>query len=188
LLKYIDEFHRYLAIVGLKEAEVKNTEEFLQIVHKEKSVNVENQFFDAKLVATWQHLYFALLNALTAFKNGENISKNLAMETMLYASAQHQIRKATEMLGIKPNTTEIAMLLIGESSRSVESALAKVLRRIKAEQDDRVLGLTKEKSSIIQKAFGITDLELETAVKKGNLEKALVDLVIERVALLATQS
>jgi Mg2+ and Co2+ transporter CorA len=48
--------------------------------------------------------------------------------------------------------------------------------------------MSEEKAKAIKKAFGISDLELE-AVRKGGEEeeKALVNLVIERMALLAAQ-
>ena len=39
----------------------------------------------------------------------------------------------------------------------------------------------------ICEAFDITEKELGTVMKKNNLEQAVVDLVIERMALLATQ-
>jgi hypothetical protein len=55
------------------------------------------------------------------------------------------------------------------------------------QHDDTVLELSEEKKRIIQKAFGISDLELKTVMKKDGLEEALTNLVIERMALLATQ-
>lgn len=187
MLKYIKEFSKYVAIAGFRNAKIKDVEQFFEIIRKEKRSNVEIQFFDANFVATWQHLYFAFLNASTAFKNKENISKSLAMETMLYASAQHQIRKAMELLGIKPSTSEIAVLIIGEKPEAVKSALSMVSRHINARHDDTVLEFSKEKATIIQKTFGVSDVELKTIMKKDGLEKALTDLVIERMALLATQ-
>jgi tRNA threonylcarbamoyladenosine modification (KEOPS) complex Cgi121 subunit len=132
-------------------------------------------------------LYFAVLNALTAFKNKGNISKSIAMETMLYASTQRQIRKAMEILGIKSETSEIALLIIGENLEAVKSALSMVSKNFNSQSDDTVLELSAEKTVIIQKTFGISDLELKTAMKKDGLEKALTNLVIERMALLATQ-
>jgi len=186
LLKYIKEFGKYVAITGFRNARIKDIEEFLKITHKEKLSNVEIQFFDAKLVATWQHLYFAVLNALTAFKNRENISKSLAMETMLYASTQRQIRKATEILGIKPDTPKIAVLIIGEKPKNIKSALQMVSKYVNAQHDETVLKLSEEKATLIKKTFGISDSELKTAMKKDDLEKALTNLIIERMALLAT--
>jgi KEOPS complex subunit Cgi121 len=187
LLKYIKEFGKYVAITGFRGVRIKNVEEFFQTIHEENLPNMEIQFFDARHVATWQHLYFAVLNALTAFKNKENISKRLAMETMLYASAQRQIRKAMELLGIKLRSSNIAMLIIGEKPEIVKSALSMVSKHLHAQLDDTVLELSGEKATIIRKAFGISDVELKTVIKKDDLEKALTDLVLERMALLATQ-
>ena len=187
MLKYIEEFGKYVTITGFRNVKIKDAEEFLKKIHKKKGSNVETQFFDAKYVATWQHLYFAVLNALTAFKNKRNISKSLAMETMLYTSTQRQIRKAMELLGIKSGTSEIAVLIIGENSENVKSALSMISANAVAQCDDTVLELSEEKERIIQKNFGISDSELKTVRKKDGVKEALTNLVIERMALTATQ-
>jgi len=187
LLKHIEEFGKHVAIIGFRNAEIKDVEEFFKVVRREKPSNVEIQFLDAELVATWQHLYFAVLNALTAFKNKGNISKSVTMEIMIYASAQHQIRKAMEFLGIKPITSNIAVLIIGEKPEDVKSALSVVSKLVNAQQDEKVLDISREKAKIIQNTFEISDLELKTVMKGNNLEKTLTDLVIERMALLAIQ-
>lgn len=186
MLKQVEEFGKHVVVAGFKDVKIRNVEEFLNIIKKEKPLNVQIQFFDAKFVATWQHLYFAALNALTAFDNKSNISKSLAMESMLYASAQSQIRKAMKLLGIKSNMSEIAVLLIGEDLESVTSALSLVLKQVNGEQDDTILKLSEEKVIAIRNIFGISDVELKTVMKRDRFEKALTDLVIERVALLAT--
>lgn len=187
MLKQIEEFAKHVAIVGFRNVKIENIKEFFKKIREEKSSNVEIQFFDAKLVATWQHLYFAALNALTAFMNEENISRSLEMESMLYASAQRQIRKAMKFLGIKPNSSEVGVLIIGEKLESVRSALSLVSKHLKAKRDNTVLKLTKEKTVAIRKTFRISDVELETVTNKNNVEKALTNLVIERMALLTTQ-
>ena len=187
MLKYIEEFGKYTEITGFRNVKIKDTEEFLKKVRKKKGSNVETQFFDAKFVASWQHLHFAVLNALTAFKNKENISKSVTMETLLYASSQRQIRKAMELLGIKSETSEIALLIIGQNPETVKSALPIITASVDVQHDDTVLELSEEKRRIIQKAFGISDLELKTVMKKDGLDKALINLVIEQMALLATR-
>ncbi|MGQ9507440.1 MAG: KEOPS complex subunit Cgi121 [Candidatus Bathycorpusculaceae bacterium] len=187
MLKHLEEFEKYIIITGFKNVKIGNAEEFLKKINKEKPSNVEVQFFDAKFIATWQHLYFAALNALTAFKNKTNISKSLTIETLLYASAQRQIRKAMENLGIKRGTSEIAVLIIGEKPDMVKSALRMVSKHINAKEDESVLEMSKGKNELIKKTFGILELELKTAMKKDDLENALINLVIERMALLATQ-
>jgi len=187
LLVTIGEFRKYAIITGFKHVKIRNKEEFLKKIRKEKQSNVEIQLFDAKSVATWQHLYFALLNALTAFKNSENISKSLAMETMIYASAQRQIRKATELIGIGNGTSEIALLIVGDNSETLKSALSMTSENINMKNDDDVLELSEEKQKIVRGKFRISDLELKTIMKKDDLSEALINLVIERMALLTTQ-
>jgi len=184
---YVKEFRKICEITGFRDVEVKNVEAFLEATGKDKPAKVELQFFDADLVATWQHLHFALLNALTAFKNRENLSKSVAMETMLYASGKRQIQKATRLLGIKIASHNIAVLIVGDKSVVVQDALARVSRRVGGRLDDSVLELSTEKIGRIKKAFDISDVELETVIEKQDLDKALVDLVVEHVALLTAK-
>jgi tRNA threonylcarbamoyladenosine modification (KEOPS) complex Cgi121 subunit len=108
------------------------------------------------------------------------------METLLYASARGQIQRATQVLGIKPSSSNVAVLIVGGKREAVQSALAKVSRGIGGRLDDSVLGLSKEKVERIRRAFDVSEVELETVVEGDSVEKALVDLVVERVALLAT--
>jgi tRNA threonylcarbamoyladenosine modification (KEOPS) complex Cgi121 subunit len=187
LLKQIEEYGKYLEITGFENVKIKDTAEFLQTIRKRQQQNTTIQFFNAELVATWQHLYFAALNALTAFRNESNISKNLAIEILLYASAQRQIRKAIALLGVKHDSTNIAMVIISENPNSIKSLLQRVTKQINAELDETVLTLSKRKVERLCNAFNISNIELETVTKKGDTQQAIVDLVIEKMALLSTQ-
>jgi tRNA threonylcarbamoyladenosine modification (KEOPS) complex Cgi121 subunit len=187
LLKYIEEDEKYVEITGFRNVKIEDAEEFLKAIRKEQQQNTAVQFFNAELVATWQHLYFAALNALTAFRSKRNISKNIAMEVMLYASAQRQIRKAIALVGVKCVSANIAMVIIGETPASVEAVLSAVSKRIGAEPAETVLELSKGKMQSIRRAFDISEKELKTVMKKNNHEQALVNLVFERMALLSTQ-
>jgi KEOPS complex subunit Cgi121 len=109
LLKYIAEAGKYVEITGFRNVGIKDAEEFVKAARKETPQSTWVQFFDAELVATWQHLYFAVLNALLAFKTERNISKSVAMEVMLYASAQRQIRKAIQLVGVKCDSENVAV-------------------------------------------------------------------------------
>ena len=185
MIKPISEFQKHVGITGFGKVNIRETDDFLKKVNKEKPSDLEVQVFNADLVATWQHLYFAAVNALTAFSNRDSMSKTLAMEAMLYASAQRQIRKATEKLGIKRDATNVAVLVIGERSASVKSFLARIPELIEAKEDETVLELADEKIKKIQEAFAISDMEIETVMKEGNRREALTNLVIEEMALLA---
>jgi tRNA threonylcarbamoyladenosine modification (KEOPS) complex Cgi121 subunit len=187
LLKHVAEDAKYVGITGFKRVTVGKPEQLLEAARAEKRADASVQFFNADLIATWEHLYFAVLNALMAFRTKRNISKNLAVEVMLYASAQRQIRKAIDFLGVKPCCVDVAVVVVGETPESVEAAFASVSKQFRKKPDERVLELSPDKTRNIREAFGITDLELATVAKGGDSERALVDLVIERTALLSTR-
>ena len=187
MLKYIEETGKYVEITAFRRARISKVEDLLKTVDREKPRHVWVQFFDAELVATWQHLYFAVFNALVASKNARNISKNPAMEVMLYASAQHQIRKAIDLLGVKCGLGDVAAVIIGENPEHVKAVLAAVSAAIGVAPDDAALELSDKKIQRIREAYEISDKELEAVKEKDNIGQALIKLVIERVALLATQ-
>lgn len=181
------EFNFYAEITGFKNVSFEQAEAYLKANRKEAQQKVWIQFFNPNLIATQEHLYFAILNALTAFKNQTNLSKNLAVETMLFASSQRQIQRAIQVIGIKPGTSEVAVAIIGETPELVKAALVKLSSHLQAEPCDATLDLTPKKSAQIKQAFNITKSMIEVTKKNRSEELALVDLVVERVALLATE-
>jgi KEOPS complex subunit Cgi121 len=188
LTKKPEENNELITIFGFRNVKIKNINSFFER-SKRKKLGATVQFFDAKRVAGSQHLYFAALNAMNAFKKGTNISNSMAIEALLYASAQRQIKKAMEMLGIKLGSSEVAVLIMAENRKENDSCSSLVSNLIPGERDDNILGLTDKKIRAIKNLFGISDLELEVMSKREGLEKeALTNLVIERSALLATKS
>ena len=186
MLQYLKEYCQYIEITGYRRVAFDKVEEFLKANRKQTRQDVNIQFFDADLIATQEHLYFAVLNALQAFKNKTNHSKSPAMETLLYASAQRQIQKAIECCGIKPKTKSMAVVIISDDPGQIRNAVKAISKCVGSEPDETVLELSKSKETRIRKAFEITQEELETQ-KNGSIERAIAFLVIERVALLSTQ-
>jgi len=187
LIREIEEYGKHLAVAGFKNVRIKDVKGFLEAVQGAgKGVGV--QFFDAGLIAGWEHLYFAALNALKAFEGRVNVSNSLAMETLLFASAERQIKRAVELLGVKPETSAAAVLVMAETPEEVNEILKTVSGLVPGERDDSVLELTNEKMEAIKGFFRISDLELQAKLEEEGLEKrALTDLVIEHMALLVTQ-
>jgi len=184
----INVHNAHIAVAGFRNVKIADTNGFLDHVRREaKEAHV--QFFNAKLIAGQQHLYFAALNALKAFENKSNISSSLAIEALLYASAQRQIRKALDTLGLKQDSSQVAVLIMAEKKQEIHDCLKVVSKLIPGERNDSVLELTDEKSGGIKELFGISELEIGAKLGRKGLEReALVDLVVEHVALLATQS
>jgi len=187
MLKHVEEYGKYVEISGFRNVTVADAPKFLSMLHGDLPEGVEVQLLNADLIASWQHLYFAVLNALMAHKTKHGISKSLAVETALYASAQRQIKKAISTVGLKPQCRNIAAIIIGENPDATRKALYAIAQHLGAQPDEEVLKLSDAKVQRIRSAFDISDTELEVVTTKGNPDQALVDLVIERVALLSTQ-
>jgi len=180
-------FDQYLVEAGFKNVKITNIDKFFAAV-KEKAGNAVVQFFDANLIAGRDHLRFAALNALNAFKNKLSISNSLAMETLLYASAQHQIKDALKLLGIKPNGGRVVVLVLAQTGKQASAILDFVSGLLQGERDDSVVEFSNEKIDGLKKLFQISDVELEAKTERKGAEKeALLDLVIEHMALLATE-
>jgi tRNA threonylcarbamoyladenosine modification (KEOPS) complex Cgi121 subunit len=185
LIKQAEGFDQFVGVIGLRDVQVGDVEGVVDHVREELGA-VTVQFFDARLVAGWQHPFFAALNALKAFKNGANISKSLAIECLLYACAQTQIRVALEALGIKANSSEVAVLVVGDEAEIVERSLKKASKLLCGTLDEAVLDLTDEKLEAVKRLFDISDDELSATSGDAGAQKPVVDLVIEHMALLDT--
>ncbi|MCW3983290.1 MAG: KEOPS complex subunit Cgi121 [Candidatus Bathyarchaeota archaeon] len=185
MLQQIEEFGKYVEITGYRNISFSKVDEFLKANRKQNNLHVEVQFFEADLIATQEHLYFAVLNALQAFHSKTNKSKSVAMETMLYAAAQRQIQKAIDKIGVKPETKAMAVVVVGSSPKCVEAMIKELTSCVGSEPDDSVLKLTKPKQQKIKETFQISAEQLKT--QPVTTEEALVNLVIEDVALLSTQ-
>lgn len=186
MLYEMGDFGKFVEVTGYRRISFAVAEAFLKEQRKQKQTE-HVQFFDADLIATHEHLYFASLNALQAFKNKTNISKSPAMEAMLYASAQRQIQKAIERCGIKPKTVNMAVLIIADSAEQTKIMLQDITACVGKEPDEAVLEMTENKRAKIRHAFDIKEEELKTVIQDGDVARAIVNLVVERVALLAVQ-
>jgi len=186
-LKRIEEFGSLIEITGFRGARIDDFREFLRSIINRKSTDVEVQFFDSRTVATWEHLYFAALNALTSFSNKTNISKTLPMETLLYAATERQIIKATKKMGIKQTTSDVAVLIFGKDTKNIESTISLISKMLKAKPEDEVLGLSESKCKLIRKLFSISGTELGSVMKGIDANRGLVELVIERIALVSSR-
>ena len=187
LTEKLEDFDKYLTVAGFKNVKVGETDRFFSDV-KKRVGNACVQFFDADSIAGIDHLRFASINALTAFKNKLAISNSVAMETLLYASAQHQIKNSLKRLGLNPKSNRVAVLILTKTPDQASTILNSLSKLLQGKRDDSVIEFTDEKIRRIKRLFGISQLEIETRNKEKRGEKeVLTDLVIEHMALLAAQ-
>ncbi|MDQ1281508.1 MAG: hypothetical protein QG670_2773 [Thermoproteota archaeon] len=184
----INEYNRLIVILGFREVRIDNPNEFLRRT-RQRLAHIAVQLIDADYVAGRLHLFFASLNTLKAFEQKQNISESLEVESLLYASCQRQISKAVEMIGLKANTSKIAVLAFLSSNEEAKETEERITGVIHGIQDERVLEVKgKEKIKKLIKVYGITKLELEMMTRNEKDEgEALTRAIIERGALLATR-
>jgi tRNA threonylcarbamoyladenosine modification (KEOPS) complex Cgi121 subunit len=181
----IKEYDRFAAILGFKEVKLGEINTFVDEI-KVKLSPAKAQVFDADRIAGSPHLFFALLNALNAIKQGRSISKTLEIEVLLYASGQRQIDKAIRIVGVRPTTSRIALLIVALDEGEAEEAVKKAGEIIPGIRNDQVLEIqTRSKFDDLMKTFGVTELELKTMIENDEDHlQTLMWLIIEHNSLL----
>ncbi|MEM2273124.1 MAG: KEOPS complex subunit Cgi121 [Candidatus Bathyarchaeia archaeon] len=176
---------KYLIVEGFRNVRIDNIERVLSII-KANSEGSHTQILDADYVAGFEHIFFAVLNAIKSFRAGYNISRSLPIEILLFASGQDQIKRAIDLLGVKETTRNVVLIIVAESHEGAISALNSITNALGWKADHSVIELTDEKTQSIVNAFRITPLELE-ASRRGLLKDAIKNVLIERAAILVTQ-
>jgi len=144
------------------------------------------QILDADYIAGFEHIFFAVLNALKTFKAGYNISRSIPMEILLFASGQDQIKRAIEVLGVKETTRNVVLVIVARKRNEALSALGSIVKALGWEADQGVIEVSNEKVQRIIGAFKISPAELEASTR-GSPEEAIKNVLIERAALLVAQ-
>jgi len=179
---------KLIGIAGVKSVKVRNPDDFFNKIDAFKKRNVIIQFFNADLIAGWEHVFFSTVNAYNAFHQKRNISNKIEIEIMLYVSAQRQIKSAIDSFGVNEDTSNLAILAIAESEENIEKILYDLMASIGGTMDDSVLEINDHrKFEKICKAFNISLKELK-AIRRSdewhNLKDALTKSIISRSALL----
>jgi len=81
----------------------------------------------------------------------------------------------------------MATTIIGENPIQLKNAVKAISEAVDSKPDQSVLEMSTSKNDKIKKVFQISNEEINTIMKVGNTQEALINLVFERVALLATQ-
>jgi tRNA threonylcarbamoyladenosine modification (KEOPS) complex Cgi121 subunit len=168
------------SIGGFTEVRIGDLEAFLSRLGRAAESAVF-QVFEAGMVAGWEHLFFAAVNAVKSFESGSPISRSLGIEVLLHASCQDQISRAFEVMGVSEDSERVALLVLAEGPGAAEKAYWRVAGLL-GDEDDSVLEVSREKYASIMEAFGISHAELEAV--GGPLEEALGRAIVERGALL----
>jgi KEOPS complex subunit Cgi121 len=179
----VDEYGKCAHILGYKLHRSIDPKAFIEAA-RDVCRPVMVQFFDAETLAGEKHLFFATLNAMKSFSQGRNIAQTLDVEILLYTSTQRQIGEAIRMVGLRPQTSAIATILVGDNEEAVATATRRLESVIPGDRDESVLDrIVGERLATLMRIYEIDATELE-ALSGIGCEEALPWLIVERAALL----
>ncbi|MCI0501773.1 MAG: KEOPS complex subunit Cgi121 [Epsilonproteobacteria bacterium] len=159
-------------IIGAK-VKISNIEKFLEKINSycEKK-NIVIQVFNADMIFGDNHLVSAYEHAKRAFEQKTNTTNTLAMEILLYASGERQLKLAIPKIGIKKGQVDAAFIIIGD--KITNKLIDDLLQELSLKRNDKVL----EGDINTLKKFGLKESEIKT-VSKDKYD----GLILEKIAL-----
>ena len=180
-------------VVGMSEIQNSNRltqDELLSLAKSLSSDSIVVQLMNGKLIADETHLLSAAQNALNAQNGGYMLSRSLDVEIIVYASAQRQIGRALEELGVYDDLEHIAAVTIGSDKKTVEQTLRNMGEKIGTEFSNP-FEASKERYDRIREHFKIEEKEISTFTESNDVmerQKALSRCIVSRVSLVAFDS
>jgi len=181
----LEEFQRVLGMTALENVSIRDTEDILAKIDRAPALAC--QLLNPERVTGKDHVQLAVLNALRAFKNSRNISRQLSIEILLYASGQRQIEKALGMLGIKAGMQRVLAVAVGETDEEVKELLNAVRGLLGGQASDEMMEQwSEEKAWKILEAYGISPDEVRAARRADEpIQDLITKILAERMALLS---
>ena len=176
-------------VLGIEGFRILTESEMKEVVDSVRGVNPDLciQLFDSDKVAGPDHLRFAVLNAMKAFVSKTNVSENLAVEILLYASGHTQIDEAIRLFGATDNTKNLALLIVADNDNLVCEALAKIHSLVPGTVDDSILDRWSVEEVV--RLFDINEQQIRAVRRRGeSLKSSVCRLVLERMAILSTRA
>ena len=100
-----------LKIIGLK-GKIDSVSDTLNQINSIKKDSEIIQLLNADAVAGRRHIQHGVNQAFLAFERDENLANDLSVEICLRCSAQRQISKAVNLLGLKEGSMNLCAVLI----------------------------------------------------------------------------
>ncbi|MHA2229577.1 MAG: KEOPS complex subunit Cgi121 [Candidatus Thorarchaeota archaeon] len=179
-----------VGIVELVNKQQKTANEIIKLALTNEKNILAVQFLDSSLVVDADHLLFAAQNAINAWRGRYAITRELGLELMVYASAQRQIDRAIEVMGIKNELVSLALVIVGTDRVSVETQLNHIKNEVGSATSDQ-FSMSEERLRSIMNHFNIQDKELQAITVSNapvDIQKALSRCVISRVSMTALES
>jgi len=182
-----DSTGKFVGIAELRNSNSLNQEELIQLAKSMSNDSLTVQLLNGQLIASEMHLLSAAQNAINAQHGDYMISRSLDVEIIVFASAQRQIGRALESLGVYDKLDELALVVIGDDTSSVEQTINEMADIIGTEILPS-FAATLDRIERIKQHFQISDKEINTLSESETLQSTLDALsrcVVSRVSLVA---
>ena len=158
-----------LQILGFK-GEIDSVGDTLNRINSIKKDSQIIQLLNADAIAGIRHVKHGVNQAFLAFERGENLANDLSVEICLRCSAQRQISKAFDLLGLKEGPMNLCVILIDCDDYTDElSRLFTLDENVLTPDEDKL----KEIYSVDEDELKILDIE---------------DIIIDRISRLTVDS
>ena len=144
-------------------AHIDSVEDTLNQINSIKQDGEIIQLVNADSIVSKNQLIHGVNQALLAFKRGENLAKDISVEIVLRCSAQRQISKAFDMLGLKEGNMNLYAVLINSRDYTEDLSLL-----FKLHDGDFI----PDEKSLIE-LYDITNSELQNM----SLEEIIIDRI-----------
>lgn len=161
-----------------------DTDKLLEVARSLSKSVLAFQFFNSMVIVDEMHLLSGAQNAVNALKGDYMISRALDVELAVFVSAQRQIGRALDIIGINDELSSVAVVCIDEDEKKVREGLVEITEKV-GEEIDPMFSPTSKKISSLMQIFGITKLEMNQFTVSEELAariQAISKCVVSRVS------
>lgn len=177
MIELKNDFEKRIVDIYGGRGKVGEVEKALETIRKaDDSHGTISQLFNARVIASQEHLLHASKMALKSLESGGYFANSPEIELTCWVAGRRQINKAIERVGIKSGTEEIAAVTIGENEKEIVKTQNEIFEELGLEEDEKVLNVTGEEIEDIRNAFSLSKEQLEVSEPE--------ELVLEKIALL----
>jgi KEOPS complex subunit Cgi121 len=177
----------FVGIGELRNETRKKKEELISLSSTLTKDSIVVQFFSPGLIAGPMHLLSAAQNAINAVKGKYAISRSLNVEIIVYASAQRQIERAFEKVGVEDDLETVGVVIIDASKKNILDSFEQLYTKL-GSNVEHAFCYDKTRLVQIKTAYDVSDTELRTFTDSDNLDDlkdALVRCIVSKVSMVA---
>jgi tRNA threonylcarbamoyladenosine modification (KEOPS) complex Cgi121 subunit len=180
----------YVGIAEVKNLKHLGKDELVQESNVQTNTILATQFLNAQLVAGPLHLLSAAQNAYNAHTGNYALARSLDVEIIVYASLQHQIGQALEIMGVTDHQETVGIVVVGTSIEPIRNQIITFISEIGTEIEPPFNPDINAIKHILT-TFNIQESELNLLNFGKSIESrraALTRIIVSRVSVVALET